>query len=233
MHTDKSKTLFGIIVIAAGVVLLLNNLQLTDINVFKFWPVLLIIWGINALITGSRNLGAQGIAGFVILLGAIFLANSLGFASINLSEVLKLVFPLLIILIGASLFFGRSFTGKSTLAILGGVERGKKSSWHLENGSYFAFMGGIELDLRHAVIPEGETFLDLTAIMGGVDIRVPADLPVEADGFAILGGIEFFGEGSGGIVGSARYASENIEGSTRILKIQTRAIMGGVTLKRV
>ncbi|MCW3490635.1 cell wall-active antibiotics response protein [Dethiobacter alkaliphilus] len=233
MTTDKSRTLWGIIVIAAGIVLLLNNLEFTDINIFRYWPVLLILWGLNALFTGSRNLAGQGISIFVIIVGAVLLANSLGHTDIGLGEILRVLFPLLIILVGVSLFLGRSVSGKTTSAIMGGVERGKKNTWHLENGSYLAFMGGIELDLRHAIIPEGETFLDLTAIMGGIEIRVPADLPVEADGFAVLGGVEFFGEGSGGIIGSARYSPEDKKDNTKILKIQSRAVMGGIDIKRV
>ncbi|MDW7652243.1 MAG: cell wall-active antibiotics response protein, partial [Bacillota bacterium] len=137
------------------------------------------------------------------------------------------------ILIGVSLFFGPKVTGKSTLAILGGVERGKNAPWELESGSYLAFLGGIELDLRHAVIPPGETVLDLTAVLGGIDIRVPADLPASADGFAVLGGLEFFGKGSGGIIGSARNEQNLAKDSDRVLKIQARAIMGGVEIKKV
>lgn len=233
MSTDKSKPLLGLIVVLAGVILLLNNLEVTKVNIVQFWPVLLIVWGFSALFSGSRNLGAQGISLFVVLLGVTFLANNLGWADINVGNVFRIIIPVLIILLGASLFFGRPFAGKSTLAILGGVERGKNAPWEFESGSYFAFMGGIELDLRHAVIPEGESFLDLTTFMGGIEIRVPKDLPVEADGFAVLGGVEFFGKGSGGIIGSIRNTQNITTNSTRVLKIQSRAVMGGIDIKRV
>ncbi|MCR3921166.1 MAG: cell wall-active antibiotics response protein, partial [Firmicutes bacterium] len=193
MQGDKSKSLFGIIVIIAGVILLLENLGYTTVNLFDYWPLLLIVWGLQSLWTGSRNPGAQGLSVFVIVIGIILLANSLAWADINVRSIFRVFFPVLIILMGVSLMLGRSFAGKSTMAIMGGVERGKNAPWQLESGSYVAFMGGIELDLRHAIIPEGETLLDLTAVMGGVDIRVPANLPVMGDGFAVLGGVEFFG----------------------------------------
>jgi predicted membrane protein len=233
MSTDRSRTLLGLIIVILGIIFLLNNMKITEINVFPYWPVLLIIWGLNALIGGSRNPGAQGMSLFVILLGFVLLANSLGWIAINIKMMAGMIFPILIILLGISLFFGRSFTGKTNMAFLGGVERGKNAPWNLESGSYFAFMGGIELDLRHAVIPEGETILDLTAVMGGIEIRVPGNLPIEADGFAILGGVEFFGKGSGGVIGSTRN-SQLVEGvDNRVLKIQSRAIMGGIDIKRV
>ncbi|HZK24698.1 MAG TPA: LiaF domain-containing protein [Oscillospiraceae bacterium] len=233
MQFDKSKSLLGIVVITAGIILLLDNLNIiAGINLFAYWPVLLIVWGLQSLWTGSKNPAAQGISAFVIILGFIFLANSLTWAEINVGRVFQFFFPVLIILIGGSIFLGRSFAGKANLAIMGAVERGKTSSWQLESGSYVAFLGGIDLDLRHAIIPEGETVLDLTAVMGGIDIRVPADIPVVADGFAVLGGVEFFGKGSGGIVGST-HTEQNIGEGNQVLIIQARAVMGGIDIKRV
>ena len=233
MLLDKSKSLFGIMIIAVGIILLLNNLGIIeDINLFAYWPVLLIVWGLQSLWTGSKNPAAQGISVFIIILGFIFLANNLQWTEINVGRVFDLFFPLLIIFIGASIFLGRSFTGKANWAIMGAVERGKTSSWQLESGSYAALLGGIELDLRHAVIPAGETVLDLTAFMGGIEIRVPAELPVIADGFALLGGVDFFGKGSGGIFGSTRTEQE-IGAGGQVLRVQARAVMGAIELKRV
>jgi hypothetical protein len=233
MTANLSKTLTGLLIVAAGTVLLLNNLKVTDINIFLYWPLLLIVWGLGALIGGSRNPGARGMALFVTVLGIFFQAGTLGYVTLNFSMILGSIFPVLIILVGVSLFFGRPVSGKTNLAILGGVDRGKNEPWDLESGSYLAFLGGINLDLRHAVIPEGETVLDLTAVMAGIEIRVPANLPVEADGFAVLGGVEFFGKGSGGVVGSTRNVQVAEGESNRIVKIQARAIMGGIDIKRV
>ena len=44
------------------------------------------------------------------------------------------------------------------------------------------------MDLTAAEIPDGETLLDLTAIMGGIDVKIPPDLAVVYEGTAILGG---------------------------------------------
>ncbi|NLZ93076.1 MAG: cell wall-active antibiotics response protein [Firmicutes bacterium] len=237
MEFDKSKSLFGIIIICFGVILLLNNfgyLQLNPVElIVTYWPVLLITWGLQSLWTGSRSQSAQLVSAFTIILGVILLTNNLDWVEINVVNIFKFFFPVLIILIGISVFSGRTFVGKSTLAILGAVERGKTSSWQLETGSYVAVMGGIELDLRHAVIPEGETVLDLTAVMGGIDIRVPANLHVIADGLAVFGGIEFFGKGSGGIIGSLRNEQLTEENQTAVLRIQARAVMGGIDIKRI
>jgi hypothetical protein len=53
-----------------------------------------------------------------------------------------------------------------------------------------AFMGGIELDLREAVLDPGVTEIDVLAVMGGVVVTVPPNVRLESDGFAFMGGFE-------------------------------------------
>jgi hypothetical protein len=50
------------------------------------------------------------------------------------------------------------------------------------------FMGGSDLDLRHAQFPAEETTVTAIAIMGGSDIWVPEGARVEMSGFAFMGG---------------------------------------------
>lgn len=59
----------------------------------------------------------------------------------------------------------------------------------LSTGSVLAYMGGVELDLTEASIGEVAT-LEVTAVMGGVDVVVPAGWRVEASANAYLGGFE-------------------------------------------
>ncbi|NLN07108.1 MAG: cell wall-active antibiotics response protein [Firmicutes bacterium] len=230
---DRPNVLLALILIVVGIVLLLNNLGYTEINLLAYWPLLIIIYGLHSLFLGSRNAGAVVFSVFLIVLGAVLQARSLGILTINIGKMMEIFFPLFLIAIGISLFAGKSHTGRGTTAFLGGVERGKNEAWQLESEAYFAFLGGIDLDLTSAVLPEGETVLDLTAVMGGIDVRVPADLPVSADGFAILGGVELFGKGGGGIIGSTRNEQNITEGQNRLLKIQARAILGGIDVKRI
>ncbi len=230
--SERPKPIAGIVIVVIGIILLLNNLGTTNISIWLYWPALLIIWGLSSAVTGSRNLGAITLSLLVAMLGVILLGRNLGWFIVDLSVVFKFFWPLLIIVIGLSIFFGPSLPGKTNLAIMGGVERGKNETWHLTAGSYLAFMGGVELDLRQAVIPEGETILDLTAIMGGVNVKVPSDLPIICDGFAILGGVTLLGKSGGGIIGSVRAEQATSEHNARLVRIQSRAIMGGIDIKR-
>ena len=58
-----------------------------------------------------------------------------------------------------------------------------------KGGQATAVMGGCEIDLRHASMPEGRAaVLDTFAFWGGIEIRVPDDWEVVSQGSAALGG---------------------------------------------
>jgi hypothetical protein len=56
--------------------------------------------------------------------------------------------------------------------------------------SAFALMGGIELDLREAILDPGGTEIEVMAVMGGVVVTVPPTVRLESNGFALMGGFE-------------------------------------------
>jgi predicted membrane protein len=89
------------------------------------------------------------------------------------------------------------------------------------------------MDLTAAELGEGETVLDLTAIMGGIDMKLPRDMAVIYDGSAILGGVTFKDQEDGGIIAGRKIEDNISDSATRILRIQARAIMGGVEIKEV
>jgi len=53
-----------------------------------------------------------------------------------------------------------------------------------------AFMGGIELDFTHAEIPAEGVEIQVFAMMGGIEMRVPDGVNVRNRGFAFMGGFE-------------------------------------------
>jgi hypothetical protein len=102
------------------------------------------------------------------------------------------------------------------LAALGGVER--KGRWIPARQNYsFSILGGMVLDFREALLPPGETEVWVFAAMGGVEIVVPPGLPVECDGFALLGGFDYGEE-----------AMVVPDPDTPLLRIRGFCLMGGV-----
>jgi hypothetical protein len=106
------------------------------------------------------------------------------------------------------------------VAVMGGTAR--RGSWavprHLK---VFAFMGGVELDLREATFAPGVTNIECFAMMGGVDITVPPGVRVEAMGAGIMGGFEATG-------GEASTFADN----QPVIRLSGVAIMGGVVASK-
>lgn len=55
-------------------------------------------------------------------------------------------------------------------------------------GSIKCTLGGMELDLTHSSLPEGETYLNIKSVLGGVNLLIPADWYVEIRTSCTLGG---------------------------------------------
>ena len=103
------------------------------------------------------------------------------------------------------------------VAVLGGSSR--KGSWEPPALlRVLALMGGVELDFREANLLEGETVVEVLAVMGGVTLVVPPDIDVEASGTGFLGGF-------------AGVSNQAKEPDAPLLHIQGLALMGGVDVK--
>lgn len=75
------------------------------------------------------------------------------------------------------------------VAIMSGIVR--RGLWKIPRRlKVVAVMGGVELDLRQAVLPPGVTEISAFVFMGGLVVRVAPGVRLETDGVAIMGGFE-------------------------------------------
>src|SRR5262249_18509485 len=77
----------------------------------------------------------------------------------------------------------------SGTAILGGIER-QISSPTFRSADASAFMGGVKLDFRDATMDGNEAKIEVSAIMGGIEIRVPRTWTVVNRVSPVMGGVE-------------------------------------------
>jgi hypothetical protein len=56
--------------------------------------------------------------------------------------------------------------------------------------SVFAFWGGVQLDLREAILTERETVIRADAVMAGIEIIVPQDVAVHVEGVGFMGAFD-------------------------------------------
>jgi hypothetical protein len=114
--------------------------------------------------------------------------------------------------------YGGETTSHVGVAILGGFSR--RGNWLVPKSfTTFAFMGGIELDMRDANFVEQTVTVHVTAIMGGVEITVPEDAVVRVTGVGIMGAFD-----------DSTSEPETVGGPT--ITVSGLAFMGGVAIKR-
>ena len=195
----------GALIVIVGILLLLQNMNIPGIyDIWRFWPVALIVLGLARLMEPWRPTGLLWSA-ILIVVGAGFLINNLDIVHI---EIGNFIWPLILIVFGISLLVrameNRSIrasgdpaipTSKvgdlSHFAIFGGGKR-RVDSADFKGGDLFAFFGGVDLDLSRGCIipPAGEAVIEANAIFGGVELRVPESWRVDIQGMGIFGGFE-------------------------------------------
>jgi predicted membrane protein len=190
--------ILGLVILVLGILLTLDNLQILDSEqVFRLWPLLLVAWG-AALILGSggmlrKLLGVLiGVAGVAVLLG------NLGLVEFDFFD----LWPLLLVFLGLAILFGARTggrgvwgTGSSTdcyvrrWVALGGLAQ-KNDTEDFQGGELTTVMGGIELDLRGALMDREEAVVEVFALMGAIELKVPNDWTVISDVVAFMGAAE-------------------------------------------
>ncbi len=197
---SRHRLVIGALLVAIGLFILLDNLQVLELGPFlsRWWPLLIILLGFwKLLIWGAQSLSS----GFLLIaIGAVCLLATLN--AITWSHLFRL-WPVLLILIGAWVLLRPTRHLSETLrategedvdvldawALFGGAER-QVSSSQFKGGKATALFGGIEIDLRRARLAEGEQALDITALFGGIEIWVPETWDVWVTGSPIFGGID-------------------------------------------
>jgi len=205
-----SQVLMGVLVIAIGLLFLLDNLDIIDIHdALAFWPLVFIFAGVAKLLdTTSPDGYLVGLAGIGI--GVTMILHRLGIIYFSW----RAVWPLILIGVGALVVY-RAMTGQRSArfgvavadgkdgmqapfeagaqtvdvtAVLGGFER-RVHSKDFRGGEVTAVMGGCALDMREASIV-GEAVIHVFAFWGGVTLKVPPDWTIVLEGTPIMGGFE-------------------------------------------
>jgi predicted membrane protein len=205
--------LFGGLIVLIGVLILLDNLGFLPVrDVWQYWPVLLIAMGLSRAI-GARNAACAVWGGLLTLIGVILLLDNLNIAIYIFDHRVRLSFNLLwpLLLVG----FGLSVVAKNldrahrsnTRPTAGSVDttttesefsvtnvfsgsRRNVESPDFRGGEIVSIFGGVRLDLRRAKMTVDEAVIDVNAVFGGVEIRVPEYWNVEARGAGVFGGFD-------------------------------------------
>jgi predicted membrane protein len=235
---------FGVVLLALGGLFLLDNLNIVESrSVWRsFWPLLLIAWGASRLIAGDVGRFFPWLA---VGAGTMLLANRLFGFPLDFARVF---WPVVLIALGlhilyrawrrpavvhaggtgaasfapgdpaasSDVFADTSATFKDS-AFLGSVER-RNVSQTFRGGDASAFMGSVEIDLRDSRMGSTEALVNVSVMIGSVELRIPRDWTVESRVSATLGSFEDL-------------TTAPVDGSTKRFVVQGSVFMGGVEIR--
>jgi len=197
-----ARLVFGLLVIALGVVFLADNLGLVDGRdaLRAFWPLAFVAFGVVVLLDPHRSGFRRALGVFWIVAGCWIWAYQRHWIQINFWDFL---FPGILLFGGAALVWrslaGPRATGDRSNALADDYPRCfaamsgnqvRATSSALRGADLTAFMGGVTLDLSRARMAGEEAQIDVFAMWGGIEIRVPPDWTVVSRVTPVLGGFD-------------------------------------------
>ena len=224
---NARRIIWGIILIALGVVTALSALELFIGNIFfeGWWTLLIIIPSFVGFVTSKKRWGYLCGVGA----GVLMLLCSRGILEYDMLG--KLVAPVLIFFLGIRLFVGGVFNGK-TAAIeknmaANHIEPQRESAFFsskelcvseelFEGAALNAVFGGVTYDLREAVV-EKDALIRVSALFGGVTVLLPANVKVKIGTTSLFGGV------------SSKRAK--VSGDAPTVYITGGCLFGGATIK--
>lgn len=243
----------GVILLGLGALFLLDNFGVLDARDFlRFWPAILLALGLTRLMAPGKP-EDRGAGVVLTVLGAVFLLRALHVPWFRL----RLLWPVLLLILGASLIW-QAIRGRrgllpgladvreyARMGAAAGLEatRGLSAEPGQEGAvlKEFTFMGGGERIVRSQGFRGGE----VTAIMGGfqIDLRAASISGESAtvEVFTLFGGVEFkvpqawnvvvSGTPILGMVSNTTSPIRDESAVAKTLVVRGSAIMGGIEVK--
>lgn len=193
-----SRIMWGIVLVALGVIFALNALEITDIDIFfkGWWTLFIIVPSFISVFTDKDKTG--GIIGLII--GLMLLLSARGL--IDWSMIWKLAIPAAIIVIGLELIFKDTFNKKAREEVKKlkncGVLRSMTAAFSTKNddctnqtfggAEYTAIAGTVNCNLSGAYF-ERDVLIKINNVLGNVNITVPDGVNVQVTSHSFFGGV--------------------------------------------
>lgn len=238
--------IFALLLIGAGVLLLcFNTGWFVPVwkSFFFSWPMLLFILGIIHICKSHFTSGL-----IMAIIGKFFLFSDIAKIypdSIVFQQFYSTYWPVLIIVLGLLIFLSiiirpscfrkrrsRGHWHESYIANEQENQDGKINYQFTFSGTEQVFLepefkggnidvtfGGMELDLRHTSLPDGETFLYVNALFGGVEISAPDNWEIEVRSKSFVGGVS-----------DSRVKNINKDQSKKLILV-VKCTFGGIEIK--
>ena len=192
---------WGLILIALGLIILLNNLGIIDIGdlIRTYWPVLVIVWGLRLLMRRSDSPWEKG--------GA-FASNKV---------------------IGDSV--GASGEDRLSCANTFGDVNVRVTSQVFKGGDVSTVFGDIELDMTATALAEGEHLLRLSGVFGDQTVILPRDTAFAVDCTTVFGDVQCGDDRRTGISPRLNYESPGFAAAPKRLRVKASQVFGDIRVR--
>ena len=221
--------LWGVVLIIVGLILGLNALDITHINIFfdGWWTLFIIVPCFIGLFNEKDKTG--NIIGLLIGVVLLLCAQNL----LRFDIVWKLAVPTILVIIGVSIIFKNSLNSKFNNEIEKISQNANKDNEYcstfssqdvsFENQEFkganlTAVFGGVKCDLRKAIINEDQV-INCSAIFGSVEIIPSEEINIKVKSNSIFGGV------------SNERKNKKMNKDLKTVYINAMCLFGGVSIK--
>jgi predicted membrane protein len=229
-HSRGGSLVVGIVLVALGAIFLLERQGFVPSDLlFHLWPLILVIVGLTKLFgSHDRDESKERIWGtLLILFGSILLFGELGHPQFRFFRIWPFALIVLGIYVVWSTIQERQVGSVSSDAQLDSVNvfgggQYRIGAKNFRGGRILAIFGGFELDLRAADIEGVEAVIEVNALFGGGEIKIPDTWHLVVSGAGIFGG---YSDETHAPVPNPAAAS------AKTLILKGVAVFGGVSIK--
>ena len=190
---NRKDILWGLLLIVVGIIWGINSLGIVKIDIFfdGWWTLFIIVPSLIDLFTDEDKTGS--IIGIIIGVFLLLACHDI----IDFSIILKLLFPIVLVIIGLSLLIKNPFKGnkmkkgKENLdeyAATFGVQNLDYDNEKFNGCSLNAVFGKVSCDLSKAKIND-DVVVNVCSVFGATQVIVPDDVCVKVYSTPIFGGV--------------------------------------------
>ena len=220
--------LWGIVLIAIGLIVGGNALGITNINIFfdGWWTLFIIIPCFIGLFKDNEK--TVNLIGLLIGVALLLACQNI----IDFHLIWKLAFPTILVIIGVSLIFKDTIGGKvnSEIRKLNEKRNGENGycatfagqnvnfdGQNFTGADLTAVFGGLKCDLRNAII-DSDVVINASSTFGGIEIYVPSNVKIKIKSTPLFGGV-------------SNKANTKTDENSHTIYINGTAVFGGVEIK--
>jgi predicted membrane protein len=194
------------------------------------------------------------ITGLIILVvGIVLLLNSIGLIEYNIWRLAGKFWPLILIIIGLIIILEKDKSEPESARQKNGQSGISEDKAYHESTAFGLFgdiriagmpemagdlhknllIGDIVIDLTGSKLAQGDNQIEVSLLIGDIDIIIPHDYSVSIDLNCLIGSVSGIQRKSDGFAANIRSADDNFLAAPSRLKIHARALIGDITVTRL